>query len=178
MLENESDWKFPKDFIAICQHDHHFNNLYKVALDLACRKPKVIFESNEFLEMEEDHLIRLLKCDDLELEELEIWEYLIKWGVENTDSILSDDLTKWTPMDFTELEKILHNCIPHIRFFQMSPEQYEMVKTKFKNILPDGLDDDVCRYFLNPNNFNPSKFKVLPLRTSAYRFDSILLMLY
>ncbi|CAG8580825.1 20073_t:CDS:2 [Rhizophagus irregularis] len=36
LLENESDWKFPKDFITLCQfrHDDHFSNLYQVAIDL------------------------------------------------------------------------------------------------------------------------------------------------
>ena len=72
MLKNVSVWKLPKDFITICQHDH-FNNLYEFALNLACRKPKFIFESKEFLEMEEDHLIQLLKRDDLELKEIKMY---------------------------------------------------------------------------------------------------------
>src|SRR6266498_2412407 len=135
LLENESAWKLPKDFITLCQHHDRFTNLYEVAIELACKIPKVIFESKEFLKMEEDHLIQLLKCDDLKLEEIEIWEYLIKWGIENTDSILDNDLTKWMPMDFMELEKTLHNCIPHVRFSQMSPNLFNIVRTQFKSIL-------------------------------------------
>src|SRR5581483_12350946 len=145
-------------------------NLYNFALDLVCKYPRVIFESNEFLKMEEEFLIRLLKRDDLELEEFEIWEYLIKWGIENTDSILIDDSTKWNQNDFTELEKTLHNCIPHIRFFQMSPNEYEIVRSKFKNILPDGLDDEIISYYLNPNA--KRLFEILPLRESEHLFNS------
>src|SRR5438270_11841078 len=74
LLENETVWKLPKDFITICQHNQ-FINLYKFALDLACNKPKIIFESNEFLKMKEEFLIQLLKRDDLDLKEFEIWEY-------------------------------------------------------------------------------------------------------
>src|SRR5581483_7520042 len=133
--ESEKAWKFPRDYITICQHEQ-FANLYNFALDLVCKNPKIIFESNEFLQMEEEFLIRLLKRDDLELEEFEIWEYLIKWGIKNTDSILIDDSTKWTQNDLAELEKTLHNYIPHIRFFQMKPKEYEIVRTKFRNILP------------------------------------------
>ncbi|GES90399.1 BTB/POZ domain-containing protein [Rhizophagus clarus] len=112
----------------------------------------------------------LLKCDDLELEEIELWEYLIKWGIENTDSILDDDSTKWTPMDFAELEKTLHNCIPHIRFFQMSPNDFGVVRAQFKEILPDDLIDDIFQYYLNPKS--KLKYQVLPLRESAYNFNS------
>jgi hypothetical protein len=169
LLENESAWKLPKDFITICQYEH-FTKLNNVALAIACRNPKVIFESKEFLKMEENHLIKLLKCDDLELEEIKIWEYLIKWGIENTDSILDSDLTKWTPTDFMELEKTLHNCIPHIRFFQMSPNEFSVVRVQFKKILPDDLIDAVFQYYLNPKS--KLKFQVLPLRESAYNFNS------
>src|SRR5205814_462757 len=102
--------------------------------------------------------------------EIKIWENLIKWGIKNTESILDDDLTKWMPMDFMNLEKTLHNCIPYIRFFQMSPDDYTNVRTHFMKILPRGLDDEIIHYFLNPDS-NPS-FNVLPLRLLAYPFDS------
>ena len=153
LLENESAWELPKDFITLYQHHDRFANLYEVARELICKTPKVIFESKGFLLMEEDNLIQLLKCDDLRLEEIEIWEYLIKWGIENTDSILDDNLTKWTPMDFMELERTLHNFIPYIRFSQMSPKVYNLVRSQFKSIIPADLDDDVVQYFqiLIPN---------------------------
>ncbi|CAI2163018.1 19587_t:CDS:2 [Funneliformis geosporum] len=170
LIQNESAWQLPKDFIKICQHKQ-FPNLGKYALDLACRNPKLIFESKNFLQMEQDILIQLLKCDDLELKEFEIWEHLIRWGIANTNSTtIDDDLTKWTPMDFNNLENILHNCIPHIRFFHMSPNDYAKVRGQFKSILPSGLDAEVIQYFLNLNA-NPS-FNVLKPRVSDYPFDS------
>ncbi|RIA86292.1 hypothetical protein C1645_340536 [Glomus cerebriforme] len=141
LLENESTWQ-PKDIIKICQHDN-FNKLYKVALGLVCKNPEIIFESKDFLNMEEIYLIQILKCNYLKLEEIDLWEYLIKWGIENTSSILDNDLTKWTKIDFINLEKTLHNCIPFIRFFQMSPHDYTKVRTHFKDILPDGLDEQM-----------------------------------
>ncbi|CAG8749996.1 10397_t:CDS:1, partial [Racocetra fulgida] len=60
LLETESAWKFPKDFITICKYDI-FTNLYQIALELVCRNPKVIFESEDFLKMDEKDLIGLLK---------------------------------------------------------------------------------------------------------------------
>ncbi|RIA95262.1 hypothetical protein C1645_734229 [Glomus cerebriforme] len=169
LLENEMVWKLPNDFITLCQHDH-LTKLYEIALALVCKNPKVIFQSKEFTKLEEDCLIRLLKCDNLELEEIEIWDYLIKWGIENTESILNDDLTKWTPMDFMELEKTLHYCIPHIRFSQMPPTVFNIVRTQYKNILPKDLVEDIFQYFLDPNS--KPLLKNLPLRVSAYPLDS------
>ncbi|CAG8776409.1 1610_t:CDS:1, partial [Racocetra fulgida] len=139
LLEIESAWKFPKDFITLCQHNDA--DLYNVAFDLVCKNPKTVFESEEFLKMEEDHLIRFLKSDDLRLDEFVIWKYLVKWGVKNS-SILTNDLAKWESTDFKKLEKTIHNCIPHIRFFQMSLHELRLVKTQYKNILPD-LSDEI-----------------------------------
>ncbi|CAB4483354.1 unnamed protein product [Rhizophagus irregularis] len=62
LLEHESAWKIPKDFITIFQfrEDDRFAGLYEVAIGLVCRNAKVIFDSKEFLEMKEEHLIQLL----------------------------------------------------------------------------------------------------------------------
>ncbi|GES90411.1 BTB/POZ protein [Rhizophagus clarus] len=111
LLENESAWKSPKDFTTLCQfrHDDRFANLYEVAIGLVCKNAHSIFNSKEFLKMEEEHIIQLLERDDLKLEEIEIWDYLIKWGIENTDSILDKNSITWTSTDFSELEKTLHN---------------------------------------------------------------------
>ncbi|CAG8768375.1 12730_t:CDS:1, partial [Acaulospora morrowiae] len=78
------------------------------------------------------------------------------------------DFTKWTPRNFDDLKNTLQNCIPHIRFFQMLPGDYSKVKDRFKDILPDGLDNEITEYFSNPN-FEPS-INILPLR--KYPFES------
>ncbi|EXX76001.1 BTB/POZ domain-containing protein [Rhizophagus irregularis DAOM 181602=DAOM 197198] len=169
LLENESAWKLPRDFITLCKHDH-LTKLYQVAIELVCKNPKFIFKSKEFLNMEEEHLIQILKRDELKLEEIEIWDYLIEWGIENTDSISNDDLTEWSPMYFKELEKTLHNCIPHIRFSQMFPKEFNELRKNYKNILPEDLVDDVLQYFSDPNS--KPLLKNLPLRLTVYPFDS------
>ncbi|CAB5393010.1 unnamed protein product [Rhizophagus irregularis] len=78
-----------------------------------------------------------------------------------------------------DLEKTLHNCLPHVRFFQMSSNDYKKVRTDFKNILPQGLDDEIILYFLNLNPPNPpnppnpeTSNNVLPLRILAYPLES------
>ncbi|RIB28870.1 TLD-domain-containing protein [Gigaspora rosea] len=166
LLETESAWKFPKDFITVCKHNT-FTDLYQIAFELVCKRPRIIFESKDFLKMEEKDLIRLLKSDRLRLEEIEIWEYLIKWGIENTESILDDDLTKWTQLDFIELEKVLHNCIPYIRFLQLSFDELRLIIIKYKNILPDNIFEEIFQHLLD------SKYKHnLPKRESVYFFNS------
>ncbi|GBB84420.1 hypothetical protein RclHR1_01100012 [Rhizophagus clarus] len=166
LLENKLAWK-SKDIITALQYDY-FTSLYNYALGIMFRNPKIIFESEDFPKIKETQLIQLLKIDDLELKEIEIWEYLIKWGIQNTDSILDEDLTKWKPENFIDLKNTICNCIPHIRFYNMSPNEYTKATCHFKEILPDGFDKEVLQYFLDPNT--KVSFNVLPLR--GYLFDS------
>ncbi|GBC10235.1 hypothetical protein RclHR1_09460008 [Rhizophagus clarus] len=63
LLENESAWKLPKDFITLCQHDR-LSSLYQVAVGLVCKNPKFFFKSKEFSNMKEEHLIQILKHDE------------------------------------------------------------------------------------------------------------------
>jgi hypothetical protein len=172
LLENESAWKLPKDFVTLCQFRQvdRFTSLYQAVIDLVCNNPKIIFDSKEFLEMEEDCLIQFLKRDNLKLEEIEIWDYLIKWGIKNTDSISNENLINWTSKDFNELEKTLHNCIPFIRFSQMFPELFDRIRKQYKRILPKDLVNDILQYFSNPNS--KPLLKNLPLRESVYPIDS------
>ncbi|CAB5370328.1 unnamed protein product [Rhizophagus irregularis] len=107
LLWNILEWK-TKDIVKILQCDK-FVNLYKVSIDLLCNNPKVIFESDDFLKMEETKLVQFLRY----------------------------------------LKKTLQSCISHIRFFQMSLDEYTKFRTYFKNILPDDLDDEVTQYFSN-----------------------------
>uniref|UniRef100_U9TNG6 Serine-enriched protein n=1 Tax=Rhizophagus irregularis (strain DAOM 181602 / DAOM 197198 / MUCL 43194) TaxID=747089 RepID=U9TNG6_RHIID len=165
-LDNKLNWK-PKEIITALQHDR-FTNLYNFALGIIYRNPIIIFESEDFSKIKEVQLIQLLKSDDLVLKEIKIWKYLIKWGIKNTDSISDDDLTKWTSKNFVGLKNTLRNCIPHIRFFSMSPNEYTKATRHFKDILPDGLDEEVLQYFLDPTS--KLSFDVLPLR--GYPFDS------
>ncbi|GBC10239.1 hypothetical protein RclHR1_09460012 [Rhizophagus clarus] len=167
LLEDKSVWKLPKDFITLCQHDPPIN-LFQFAVELVCENPKFIFNrSKEFLNLKEKHLIQILKCDKLKLEEIEIWDYLIKWGIKNTDY---ENSVKWTPLDFSELEKTLHNCIPYIRFSQMSPKVFDQLRKQFKSILPEDLVNDVLQYFSDPNS--KPLLKNLPSRVSGYPLDS------
>ncbi|CAG8630675.1 17163_t:CDS:2, partial [Acaulospora morrowiae] len=169
LLKDESAWK-PRDIITALEHDH-LTTLYNFSMVLVCRNPKIIFESEDFLNMKEGALIDILKSNDLELDEFEIWQYVIQWGIENTNSIICYDLKKWTPENFMDLKNTLNNCIPHIRFFRMSPNDYKKLRAHFKDILPGGLDNEISQYFSDPD-FKPS-INILPLRNHPLKSNII-----
>ncbi|CAG8564718.1 11900_t:CDS:2, partial [Dentiscutata erythropus] len=89
------------------------------------------------------------------------------WKFPNDFITIYNDLTKWTQTNFDELEKVLHNCIPHIRFYELSFSEFRLVETQYKNILPNNLLDETYQYLSDPK-----KRDTLPKRVSAYPFNS------
>jgi hypothetical protein len=50
-----------------------------------------------------------------------IWDQIIKWGIaQNID--LPTDIKDWSHENFLTLKTTLQNCLPFIRYFQMSNE--------------------------------------------------------
>ncbi|CAG8462097.1 10418_t:CDS:2 [Racocetra fulgida] len=96
--------------------------------------PYTLFDSDDFLHLDEAALIEILKCDDLEMGE----------------TLDLKNRSRWSDQDFSTLEGLLHRCIPLIRFFQMSSnDYYQKVRDPFQKILPKQLDEDVIRYHLD-----------------------------
>ncbi|CAG8515800.1 4914_t:CDS:2 [Paraglomus brasilianum] len=122
--------------------------------------PEILFESEEFYSLEEEIVLSLLKRDDLTLTEGQIWSRIIEWGIDQTQ--LSPDYTKWSPDEFAKLEKKLHNCIPLIRFFQISPRDFDVKVFPFESILPKHLFRELISHYLRPR-YEPS-YQVLPPR--------------
>ncbi|RIB20354.1 hypothetical protein C2G38_2081012, partial [Gigaspora rosea] len=58
-----------------------FNELYEIYLETICKKPNLLFDSEEFHSLKEDALKIILKCDNLDMKECDIWKKLIKWGI-------------------------------------------------------------------------------------------------
>ncbi|CAG8780021.1 2764_t:CDS:2, partial [Cetraspora pellucida] len=58
-----------------------FTKLKKSIFETICEKPKVLFNHDEFLDLEKDLLKLVIQHDDLDMKKNEIWKYLIKWNL-------------------------------------------------------------------------------------------------
>src|SRR5205085_9531279 len=104
------------------------------SLSIICPKPSRFFESKEFLNLDETTLLSLLSRDDLCMEEGELWDHLIKWGLKNTPSIKNHDVSKWSDEEFIALEKTIWRCVPLIRFWQLSTDVFNSKIRPFKRV--------------------------------------------
>src|SRR5581483_2820240 len=85
------------------------------------KSPQKIFKSLDFTLLSEKSLISLIKRDDLQMKEIDVWERVLKWGLEKNPKLLSDPTT-WSDNDFKTMKNTLQHCLPLIRFFSLSSD--------------------------------------------------------
>ncbi|RHZ88721.1 hypothetical protein Glove_21g341 [Diversispora epigaea] len=164
LIDNRDDFlrQDPVGMLYIITRHLGFGSLKKFCLETICSNPDILFKSNKYLTLEEEVLILILKYDDLEIDEIELWDCLIKWGIEKKPK-LSNDVKKFTNKDFKTLEERLHNCIPLIRFHEISMKDYYLKIRPFRKIISEELEDDILRCYMVPdakpahNMFPPRK---------------------
>ncbi|RIB09362.1 hypothetical protein C2G38_2146591 [Gigaspora rosea] len=116
LIDNKASWlrlKFNKVY-SISFQDNNFKALQTFCTDILAKHPNLVFASYDFFSVQENALITLLKRDDLQIEESEIWDKIIEWGKAQTPNLPSD-LEQWNDENFLALKTTLDKCIPLIR---------------------------------------------------------------
>ncbi|RHZ78026.1 hypothetical protein Glove_168g30 [Diversispora epigaea] len=90
-----------------------FKKLKNFCNDIIVKYPSLIFDSSDFTSFEESAIVSLLERDDLQIEEIKIWDYVIKWGIARNPD-LPTDVEEWTNENFFSLKTSLQQCLPHI----------------------------------------------------------------
>ncbi|GBC01814.1 hypothetical protein RclHR1_04340011 [Rhizophagus clarus] len=144
---------------TVYQHET-FTDLWNFCLEKICEDPEILFSSENFINLKAPLLELLLKRDDLNIDEVKIWEYLLKWCLAQQN--LQKDPTKWNKDDITRIEKELYRFIPLIRFYNIDATNFFYKVYCYKNILPQDLIHDLLEYYIVPNmkhkdNLPPSR---------------------
>ncbi|RIA96986.1 hypothetical protein C1645_753531 [Glomus cerebriforme] len=181
LIANEQSWLHENiiHIFQISSHSTTFSLLSNHCCELICEIPSLLFSTSSFTRLEKFSLLMIIKRDDLNLDEIDIWQYLLQWAI-NQDPFLnsSDDIydtSSWTKKDFIELENRLKDFLPFIRFFQIPGDQlYEFI-WPFKKILPKQLKSQLTKLHMTQNSELPSfgsSFN-LSLRIPRYKIDSL-----
>ncbi|RHZ73921.1 hypothetical protein Glove_228g72 [Diversispora epigaea] len=141
-----------------CNELKGLNRFYN---DIITKHPNLIFESEDFILLQEAELISILENDNLQLEEIKIWDYVVKWGIVQNPT-LPKNLEEWSKENFKTLKTTLQQCLPLIRYFHISEKDIWEKLKPYKKILGMQLWDDLNQRLLFPNQ--PVKSLVLPAR--------------
>ncbi|RHZ73548.1 hypothetical protein Glove_230g100 [Diversispora epigaea] len=162
-IESKASWlrtHFTFVYHSIFKHNK-FQNLEKFCNDIIIKHPSIIFESAEFISLHESALVSILRRDDLQMKESEIWDYLIKWGTAQNPT-LPKQLEEWSDENFMTLKATLQQCLPLVRYFHISNSDVMYKIKPYKKILDKKLWNDLKQHLILPDQ--PVETIILPPR--------------
>ncbi|RIB24781.1 hypothetical protein C2G38_2069093 [Gigaspora rosea] len=104
LIENNAHW-LRLNFARIYQtsfQNKQFQELQKWCNDIAAKYPSKVFESENFATLQENALVSLIGRDDLQMEEVIIWNYIIQWGIAQNPGLPSDP-KNWSVKPYKKL---------------------------------------------------------------------------
>ena len=83
----------PTDILETVYQHETFTDLWNFCLKIICKEPKILFNSDNLINLKAPLLELLLRRDDLYLNKIEVWENLLKWCFAQ-QNIMTNDPTK------------------------------------------------------------------------------------
>ncbi|EXX51835.1 uncharacterized protein OCT59_005808 [Rhizophagus irregularis] len=152
LIENKIEW-MEQHFELIHRTSFQSNNLSELqqfCTDFMAKSPEKIFKSLDFTSLPEKSLISLIKRDDLQMKEIEVWKHVLKWGLAQNQTFISDPDT-WTDENFKMMENTLQNCLPLVRFFSLSSKEFLHKVSPYKKLLNHQLYKDLLNSYMDPD---------------------------
>ncbi|CAB4407629.1 unnamed protein product [Rhizophagus irregularis] len=125
LVENEMNWM-----------EQHFNLIYRTSFEndsffglqrycneLISKKPEKDIQIARFQFNPENLLISVIRENNLQMSEIQIWEHVLKWGLAQNPELPSD-VTNYSKEDFITLKNTLQQCIPYIRFHNLTSKEF------------------------------------------------------
>ena len=112
LIENKANW-VEQNFNYIYQtsfENDSFLELQKYCIELMSKEPDKLFKSLNFSSISEKLLVSLIQSDNLQMGEVQIWKYALKWGIAQNPELPSDPTT-FSKEDFKTLKNTLQPCI-------------------------------------------------------------------
>ncbi|GES83137.1 hypothetical protein GLOIN_2v1779084 [Rhizophagus clarus] len=157
LIENKAE-AMEQQFELTYQTSIQSNSLLELqqfCSDFMAKSPEKIFNSLSFTSLPEQSLISLIKRDDLRMDEVKIWEYVLKWGLARNPT-LNPDPSNWSVDDTNKMKTTLQNCLPYVRFFGLSSKDFLRQVRPYKKLLKDNLYEDLLEYHLDPEIETPN----------------------
>src|SRR5436305_3631003 len=168
LIENKSEW-LEHHFEIIQRISSQSNNLLELqqyCSDFIAKSPKKIFKSLYFTSLPEKALVQIIKRDNLQMKEVEIWEHVLKWGLAQNPTLIPDPDT-WSDDDFKTMENTLKHFLPSIRFFSLSSKEFLQKVDPYRKCQ---LYKELKTSYLDPDS-EPSENNLLP---RIIKFDGII----
>ena len=174
-LMNEQEW-VQQNILTIhkcAASTASLNKLLAYCNRIMVSHPDIIFKSNVFATLPKETLITLLKSNELSIDEDDIWTSVIQWATKQVPELkLGMDLDSWSSDSINTIKDIITDCIPHIRFFNLSPGKV----ADYCDLLPRKLVRDLLQYqYQRDKDYKPSTQILPPRAGQGYDIDSVII---
>ena len=153
LIKNKANW-MEQNFNLMYQtsfESDSFLELQKYCTDLMSKDPNKIFKSLDFSTVPGKLLVSLIQNDNLQMGEVEVWNHVLNWGLAQNPEISSDP-SNYSKDDFNALKNTLQQCIPFIKFYNMTSKEFFYKVMPYKEILPEELYMDLLKTFMDPDS--------------------------
>ena len=158
---------------TVYQHET-FTDLWNFCLEKICEEPEILFNTDKFISLKAPLLELLLKRDDLSLDEIVVWDNLIKWCLAQHSNI-SQDATQWNKEEITIMERTIHRFIPLIRFYYISSDDFLDKIYPLKELLPKDLISSLLAFYLAPDRTSNIVNKQSSRKSEREKCDSVII---
>ncbi|GET03215.1 carbohydrate-binding module family 13 protein [Rhizophagus clarus] len=169
LIKNKKNW-MERNFSLIYKtsfENNSFSKLQNFCAKLMSNEPEKIFNSIDFTSLSEKILISLIQHDNFQMKYIQVWEKVLKWGIAQNPG-LSSDPSSYSKDDFNILKDTLQQCIPFIKFYNLTPKEFVESVYPYKKIIPKELRENLIKDFI----YQPSK-KLEPKMTKEINSRSI-----
>ncbi|RGB37310.1 hypothetical protein C1646_757077 [Rhizophagus diaphanus] len=153
LINNDYEW-MEQHFGLVYQTSFQSNSLLELqnfCTNCMAKSPQNNFKSFDFTSLSEKTLTTLIKRDDLQMKEIEIWEQVLKWSLVKNPTLLPDPTT-WSDDVFKMMKNTLQHCLPLIRFFSLSSEDFFHKVRPYKKLLKNQLYEELLKSYLDSNS--------------------------
>ncbi|RGB22505.1 hypothetical protein C1646_55272 [Rhizophagus diaphanus] len=150
IIKNDKNW-VEQNFNLVYQtsfENDSFLELQNYCTDLISKGPDKILKSMNFSSIPEKLLISIVQNNNLQMSEIQVWKYVIKWGLAQKPELPTDPAT-FSKEDFNVLKNTLQQLIPFIKFSNISSREFSEEVLPYKKTLPKELYKDLLKNFLN-----------------------------
>ncbi|UZO02471.1 uncharacterized protein OCT59_020951 [Rhizophagus irregularis] len=174
LIQNKTQW-IEQNFNLVYQasfENDSFLELQKYCTNLISKSPDKILKSISFSSIPEKLLVSIIQNNNLQMSEIQVWKYVIKWGLAQNPELPTDPAT-FSKEDFNILKNTLQQFIPFIKFNNLTSSEFSSEVLPYKKALPKELYKDLLRIFLNLNpNIRPNdKSKVQSINSDIITFQ-------
>ncbi|RHZ75751.1 hypothetical protein Glove_209g53 [Diversispora epigaea] len=168
MIERHDKWLI-ENFILIHRISFQyelFNCFQKYCVNAMAENPEIT-KILDFKLISPQALEMLIRRDDLKLEEIDVWKFLINWGItqiSNPNHLKSiEDYKDWSLEDFKSMKEILDPLLPFVRFREITSKQFFEHVRPYNKLFHIEMYEDLIRYFMIPGS-DPLSIMIWPPR--------------